>query len=303
MNEKHINYKIRQALSGLLGATRIKLKGDLHKTQNNMNKKIFLVLLSVITAGMFASCNKLFPSDADALPTPAHQFIDQHFPDNNIILIQRDGSVYDVKLSGNIELEFYSNGDWKEVDCNNNAVPSGIIPEEILNYVAQNYPDNFIVKISRNGQHYEIELNNGFEFDYNLNGNNGGGNDNGNGGNNGGGNGYTVTLPDAALQFISTNFPTATVAHIEKDGFEFDVVLSNGVEIEFDLNGNWIDIDCHNNAVPESIIPAGIYAYVVANYPNNFIVKIEHRHQRYEVELNNHIDLVFDNNENFLYID
>lgn len=274
-----------------------------------MKKNFVLVLLSLVTVGMFASCNKFFFPEADELPANAQQFINQYFSNNNILNIEKDGSTYDVHLTGNVEIEFYSNGEWKEVDCNNSPVPSEIIPSEIADFMAQNYPDNFIVQISRNGLYYEIELNNGLEFEFNLNNNNGGNNNGGNnnGGNNNGGNnngGNTqITLPDAILQFITENFANATVVYAEIDDFKYEVTLSNGVELEFDMNGNWIEIDCNNSAVPAALIPANIANMVATSYPNNYIVKIGIKNQKYEVELNNGVDLVFDINGNFLYID
>lgn len=263
-----------------------------------MKKQVLVALLAVLTVGLLASCNKFIFPEADGLPANAQQFINQYFPNNTILHYEIDDAHYDVKLSGNVELEFDLNGNWIEVDCNHNPVPAGIVPSEIADYVATNYPNNFIVKISRQNQHYEIELNNDLDLEFNLGGNNGGNN---NGGNNGGNN--QVTLPDVAQQFIAQYFANATVVNVELDDFIYEVLLSNGVELDFDMNGNWREVDCHTFAVPQGIVPANIQNFVATNYPNNFIVKIELKNQRYEIELNNHLDLVFDINGNFLYID
>lgn len=263
-----------------------------------MKKQVFLVLLAVLTVGLFASCNKFNLFGDNELPTNAQQFINQYFPNSTILYSEKDGAHYDVKLSGNVELEFDLNGNWIEVDCNTNPVPAGIVPTEIADYVATNYPNNFIVKISRHNQHYEIELNNDLDIEFNLN-NNGGGNNGG--GNNGGNN--QVALPEAAQQFIAQYFAGTTVVNVELDDFIYEVLLSNGVELEFNMNGNWREVDCHTFAVPQGIVPANIENFVGTSYPNNFIVKIEINNQRYEIELNNHLDLVFDINGNFLYID
>ena len=110
-------------------------------------------------------------------------------------------------------------------------------------------------------------------------------------------------MPDAAQQFIAQYFAGATVVNVELDDFVYEVLLSNGVELDFDMNGNWREVDCHTFAVPQGIVPASIANFVSTSYPNNFIVKIEIKNQRYEIELNNHLDLVFDINGNFLYID
>lgn len=268
-----------------------------------MKKQVLVVLLAVLTVGIFASCNKIPFQGSNELPDNAQQFISQYFPNNTIIYYEQDGAHYDVRLSGNVELEFDLFGNWKEVDCNTNPVPAGIVPAEIADHVAINYPNNFIVKISRNNLHYEIELNNDLDLEFNL-GNNNGGNNNGgndNGGNNGGNN--QNGLPAAAQQFIAQYFANATIVNVELDDFVYEVLLSNGAEIDFDMNGNWREVDCHTFAVPQDIVPANIQNFVATSYPNNFIVKIELKNQRYEIELNNHLDLVFDINGNFLYID
>ncbi len=259
-----------------------------------MKKQVLVVLLAVLTVGLFASCNQWVFPETNELPSPAQQFINQYFPNSTVIYCEKDGAHYDVKLSGNIELEFDLFGNWKEVDCNTNPVPAGIVPTEIADYVATNYPNNFIVQISRQNQHYEIELNNDLDIEFNLGGNNGGDNNGGNG---------QVALPDAAQQFIAQYFANATVVNVELDDFIYEVLLSNGVELEFDMNGNWREVDCNTFAVPQGIVPQNIANFVSTSYPNNFIVKIEFKNQKYEIELNNHLDLVFDINGNFLYID
>lgn len=258
-----------------------------------MKKQIVLALLAVLTVGWFASCNKINFHGNGELPQKSQQFINQYFPNSNILYSKWDDGHYEVKLSGNVELEFDLNGNWIEIDCHHAPVPAGIIPAEISNYATINYPNNFIVKIFRHNQHYEMELNNGLDFDFTLSNNN----DGNNGGNS------QVTLPNAAQMFIAQYFAGTTVVNVELDDFIYEVRLSNGVELDFDMNGNWREVDCHTFAVPQGIVPGSIVNYLSTNHPNHFVVKIEVKNQRYEIELNNHLDLVFDINGNFLYMD
>lgn len=93
---------------------------------------------------------------------------------------------------------------------------------------------------------------------------------------------------------------------MENDAFfgkEYDVTLDCGVEIDFDKNGEWTDIDCGHNPVPEAIIPANILNYVKEKHPNNFITQIEKKRNGYKVELNIDLDLLFDKNGNFTRFD
>lgn len=116
-------------------------------------------------------------------------------------------------------------------------------------------------------------------------------------------------LPKAADTFVTTYFPNTTYALITKqniadlDGSLYDVKLSNNFEIDFDANGNWIDIDGNHQAVPVALIPEKIQTYVTTNYPNQFVTSIDKEKTTVEVEISNNLDLVFDLQGNFLRID
>ena len=116
-------------------------------------------------------------------------------------------------------------------------------------------------------------------------------------------------LPKAADTFVTTYFPSTTYVLITKqnvtdlDGSLYDVKLSNNFEIDFDINGNWIDIDGNHQAVPVELVPEKIQTYVTTNYPNQFVTSIDKEKTTVEVELSNDLDSVFDLQGNFLRID
>lgn len=110
-------------------------------------------------------------------------------------------------------------------------------------------------------------------------------------------------LPQQAQQFINQNFKDVGFLSAMKDDGKYDVVLKDGTEIEFTRKGEWKKVDCHLTAIPEAVIPLTILTYVKAQFPDNFIVKIDKDSREYEVELNNNIDLKFDKNGNFMYAD
>lgn len=110
-------------------------------------------------------------------------------------------------------------------------------------------------------------------------------------------------LPQTAQQFIKTHFATLTVSNIMADHDSFDVVFSNGYKVEFDKKGEWEDVDCQRDEVPGAIIPTAIKNYVSTNYGGNIIVEISKDNRKYDVELNNGLDLEFDKSGNFLRID
>ena len=117
-------------------------------------------------------------------------------------------------------------------------------------------------------------------------------------------------LPKTASQFLNQHFNNVKILSIveEKEGLsgkEFDVLLDNGIEIKFDKNGEWLDIDAKadTTSLPESLIPASINSYVKQNYANAGINSIEKEKHGYDVELTNGLDLVFDKDGKFVRID
>lgn len=110
-------------------------------------------------------------------------------------------------------------------------------------------------------------------------------------------------LPQKAQQFINQHFSKVGFLSAKFDEGTYEVTLVNGTEIDFTSQGDWKDVDCHTSAVPAAIVPAAISKYVKAQYPSNLIVKIEKKRNGYDIELNNDLDLVFDQKGNFIRID
>ena len=113
-------------------------------------------------------------------------------------------------------------------------------------------------------------------------------------------------LPSAAQTFLQENFPSEAIQSVVKDYDDgthtYKVSLSDGTYIEFKKNGEWKEIENRTSGIPESAIPAKIMEYINANYPDNFIIDIEHNRQ-YDVELDSGLDLDFNSKGEFLRID
>lgn len=50
-------------------------------------------------------------------------------------------------------------------------------------------------------------------------------------------------VPAKIKQYISNNYNGASIVEINKDAYKIDVELSNGVDLDFDKNGNFLRID------------------------------------------------------------
>lgn len=110
-------------------------------------------------------------------------------------------------------------------------------------------------------------------------------------------------LPNEAKQFIASNFSNAEVLSVRKDGLRYDAVLFDGTELEFKHNGQWVKVDCGMSPLPVGVLPANTAKYLTARFPMNFATQIKYEHKRYEVELDNGLDLLFDKNGGFMGAD
>ena len=115
-------------------------------------------------------------------------------------------------------------------------------------------------------------------------------------------------LPAAAQQIFKTHFGKTGVNHIKIDsktfgGEEYDVILNNGTEIEFDQSGNIKEIDCGSRAIPDQLILKPIRDFVAKNFKGQKIVAMEVKRNRYEIELLSGQELEFDRAGKFLKVD
>lgn len=106
------------------------------------------------------------------LPASAQQFINTHFQDSKILIVKMDNDIisksYEVVFEGGSKIDFDSKGNWEEIECRSSAVPSGAVPQPILEYVRENYPDAFIRKIEKDTREYEVKLSNRVELTFDL---------------------------------------------------------------------------------------------------------------------------------------
>lgn len=123
--------------------------------------------------GMTANAQET-PIKNSELPAEATAFIKKHFGKNTIhhAIKDQDKSkvTYEVMLDNMVELEFTENGAWKEVDGQDKAIPSGFISKPILDYVKKNYSKASITHIDKGLNDIDIDLDNGIELEFDLNG-------------------------------------------------------------------------------------------------------------------------------------
>jgi len=111
----------------------------------------------------------------------------------------------------------------------------------------------------------------------------------------------------AITQFVTQYFPNATIQMVMPDDDDIDVVLNDYTKIEFRLNNEWKKVDCEHStvftAVPATLVPEQITAYVNASFPGAIIKKLEKKFRGWEIELNNGLELKFNNSFKVMEID
>ncbi len=116
----------------------------------------------------------------------------------------------------------------------------------------------------------------------------------------------TNTNP-AITQFVEQHFPNTTIKMVMPDEDDIDVVLSDYTKIEFKLNNEWKKVDCEHSttspAVPATLVPEQITAYVNANFNNANIMKLEKKYFGWEIELDNGLEVNFNKNFKMTKID
>ncbi len=51
-----------------------------------------------------------------------------------------------------------------------------------------------------------------------------------------------ANIPDKITAYITANYPGTTIVKSEKSSTEYEVVLSNGIKLEFNLDGSFKEI-------------------------------------------------------------
>lgn len=105
-------------------------------------------------------------------------------------------------------------------------------------------------------------------------------------------------LPQKAQQLIEQHFAEVGFVHatydLEVGDSIYDVLLSDGTQIEFNKRGEWRKVECCRGvSIPAALLPEGIVSYVATNHPTQRIVEVECDRREFDVKLSGDIELVF----------
>lgn len=112
-------------------------------------------------------------------------------------------------------------------------------------------------------------------------------------------------IPATSQAFLDTYFDGYSINKVEKEGTQYSVSLQGGVEVDFNAQGDWTEVDGSDGVViPTGFILEPIVAYVMGEYPNDKINGIEKKVSGYDVDLlAEDLDLLFDLDGKYTGID
>ena len=138
-------------------------------------RKLFLAIgLFAILSVAFISCDTN-TKDVTVLPAAAQSVLKNDFKSeiSNIEIDKKNGVVkeYEVKLANGMKIEFDTLGVWQEIKApRDGEVPRSFVPDTIMNYVNEKYPEIKVRKIQKETYGYEVDLSNKTELQFDHNG-------------------------------------------------------------------------------------------------------------------------------------
>jgi len=104
-------------------------------------------------------------------------------------------------------------------------------------------------------------------------------------------------LPAGVTTFVKKFYPSAKIKSVsqESDDKDYNLKLSEGSELEFGQNGEWIEVKAKKD-IPAGMLPMGITNYVKKMYPGKTVKSVEHSKPGYDIKLSNGKKFQLDNN-------
>ncbi len=207
-----------------------------------MKKTIAIFVPAVFAAAsLIASSLRVEPGDP-RVPAVIRDAAASTFPKKASAFVKidsDDGRIsYEVKFADGSEAEFSPDGKWTEIDCLASPVPAALIPKEVAEYVAANFPGRTVTKISREKRGgYDLTLSDKSEVDLDAKmqwieidcGSSPV---------------PAALVPQKIAEYASANYPGKAIVEIsrEKRG-GYEVKLAGGLELKFSADGAFLGID------------------------------------------------------------
>lgn len=106
-------------------------------------------------------------------------------------------------------------------------------------------------------------------------------------------------LPENVQNFIKTHFK-AQVGLVQMDRKSYEIYLTDGTELEFDLMGNWKEIENDMAGIDFSVLPPNLASIIQATYPNTALLEVKRKMNYYKIKLSNRMKIHIDANGTIL---
>ena len=190
-----------------------------------------------------------------SLPQAILDYVTTNYPDNTIVKAEiEDNSNYEIELNNELELVFDQEGNFLGIDDDNDddfgdedLAPEDL-PAAIREFITTHFSNATIEEAEReNNGNYEVELSNDVELIFDSAGKFLGRADDDDNDDRDDDDIAISDLPQVILDYITTNYPDNSIIEAEReDDNGFEVTLNNGVELEFDSEGNFLEAEDHN---------------------------------------------------------
>lgn len=135
-------------------------------------KKLIILFVCLFALGQLVKADDDKPISVNELPKKSLEFIQHYFPEREVSFAKMEKDFWDKKYEvvfvNGEKIDFDKNGNWEEVDCKFSVVPDTIVPQQIRNHIAKQFPQAKVRKIERDSKGYEVKLDNRFELKFTL---------------------------------------------------------------------------------------------------------------------------------------
>ncbi len=131
-----------------------------------MKKLLLVITCLLLTSGITYAGINIAPN---ALPENVTKFLSDNFKNASIMKAEQDSDSYEVKMNSGAEIEFYSNGEWKEIKTYQNF-PENVLPAAVVQAVKNAQPQASIIKAEKTWNGFEIKTSNNMEIYVTQNG-------------------------------------------------------------------------------------------------------------------------------------
>ncbi|MDL0108430.1 PepSY-like domain-containing protein [Campylobacter felis] len=106
-------------------------------------------------------------------------------------------------------------------------------------------------------------------------------------------------LPNAIKEFLQKNFK-AQVSLAQRDDNAYEIALNDGTELEFDISGEWKEIEARGTAISYEVLPPHIASILKNEFKENAIKEIERKINYYKIKFYNNFEIIIDFNGTIL---